>query len=101
MNALDERRADETADRLDRTFPVALALADALKVLTALAGTTSHAEPNGMKTGNGYASGHAMVDDTVPNLAQHLRELVEQMHADSEVVRTVERLEHGLGPATT
>ena len=101
MNALDERRADEAADRLDRTFPVAVALAGALQVLTALESTASHVEPDGMRTGEGYAAGHALADDSLPNFAQHLRELVEQMHADSEVVRAVERLEHGLGPATT
>lgn len=87
MTADDDRRADEAAARLDHTFPVAVALADALKVITSLGRTTSHTEPDGMKTGEGYAAGHEVVDDTLPDLAQHLRELIEHLQADTELVR--------------
>ena len=80
------RRADEAAGRMCQTIPVAIALADALKVLSALERTTSHTEPDGMTTGGRYAGGHAVVDATMPDLASHLRDLLEQVQRDRYVL---------------
>lgn len=83
------RRVDKAGGRLDETFPVARALADALKVLTAIErASVAHAErPGGMMTGQGYADGHAVVDTTMPELASHLRGLIEQMEQDTYTIR--------------
>lgn len=81
------RRFDEAAARLDETFPVARALADALKVLTALERSVAHGERPGMTTGNGYADGHAVIDATMPELASHLCGLIDQMEQDANTIR--------------
>jgi hypothetical protein len=80
---LAARIATENAlSRMDRNIPVAFALADALKVLSAIEHTTQHEEPDGMVTGNGYACGHRIVDNTMPDLAAHLQDLIEQIRED-------------------
>jgi hypothetical protein len=80
-------RVDKAGGRLDTTFPVARALADALKVLTALERSVSHGDRPGMATGNGYADGYAVIDATMPDLASHLRGLIEQMEQDANTIR--------------
>jgi hypothetical protein len=66
--------ADEAADRIDENMPVALALADALKMLSAPA----HAP-----------DGSAAANVTRSVLAAHLAELIEQIELDTKAIRAV------------
>lgn len=80
-------RVDAAADQLDENLPVARAIADALKVLTALERVSAQAERPGTSTGEGYADGYAVVDATMPELASHLRGLIEQIEEDASCIR--------------
>lgn len=76
----------DLVDSITRDVAAARAIMDAAKVLTALERALAKAVDGSHVTGEGYADGHTLRDDTLPALLAHGVDLLNQIEDQSNAL---------------
>lgn len=88
LHAAETESDLDRADRVHANLRAVQAIIDAACVLSALERTEERTDQIGMTTGGGWAGGHTICDDTLPDMLHHARRLAESVEHDFEIMRS-------------
>lgn len=88
-NRSSNDRMVDLVDAMDSDLTAARAIMDAAKILTALERAQAKPVGGALQTGEGFADGHTLRDDTLPALLAHGVDLLNRVEKQSAAVSKV------------